>query len=284
MSTATATSGQQAAAPVVHRRLSPSSFGLGAGFVALLAGAILWEVLARVWDVSFFPPLSVVLVRLVELTAPGGDISEGVIVNNLVQSVINLIIGFSISAVAGVVIGALMGAYPKVGYALDVYVYALLTAPSLVFAPIFFTVFGATHIRETTIAVIVMYTVFIITVNTSTAIRSVTPSLIEMGRSFGASDRQMFRRVILPSALPLMMAGLRLGAGRAVKGMINGEMFIAIVGLGAVVINLGKRFDAAGVLAVLLVIVAVSLGAVKLVQIIDRRMTAWVPSTARQKR
>jgi NitT/TauT family transport system permease protein len=177
-----------------------------------------------------------------------------------------------------------MGAYPKIGSALDVYVYALLTAPSLVFAPIFFAAFGATKTRETTIAVIVMYTVFIIIVNTATAIRSVHPSLIEMGRSFGANDRKMFFRIILPAALPLMFAGLRLGSGRAVKGMINGEMFIAVVGLGAVVMNQGKRFDAAGVLAVLLVIVMVSLVAVKIVQIIDKRMTSWVPSTSRQQR
>jgi NitT/TauT family transport system permease protein len=282
MSTAAATQGQRALAP--RRRFNPASIGFGSGFVALAAGAIIWEVLGRVWDVPFFPPLSAVLERLFELTAPNGDISKGVILNNLVQSVLNLAVGFAISAIGGVFIGALMGAYPKIGSALDVYVYSLLTAPSLVFAPIFFAAFGATKTRETTIAVIVMYTIFIIIVNTATAIRSVPPSLIEMGRSFGANDRRMFWRIILPSALPLIMAGLRLGSGRAVKGMINGEMFIAVVGLGAVVINQGKRFDAAGVLAVLLVIVILSLFAVKLVQLVDKRLTAWVPSTARVKR
>ena len=282
MSTAAATQAQRAIAQ--KRRFSPASFGFGAGFMALLAGAIFWELLGRLWNVSFFPPLSEVLVRLAELTAPNGDISKGVILNNLVQSIINLGIGFGISVVFGVLIGALMGAYQKVGDALDVYVYALLTAPSLVFAPIFFAAFGARSIRETTIAVIVMYTIFIIIVNTATAIRSVPPSLIEMGRSFGANDRRMFWRIILPSALPLIFAGLRLGSGRAVKGMINGEMFIAVTGLGYVVINQGKRFDAAGVLAVLLVIVIVSLFAVKAVQIVDRRLTGWLPSTARQKR
>ena len=274
MSTAAATQAQRALEQ--KRRFSPASFGFGAGFVSLLVGAILWEVLGRIWNVSFFPPLSDVLVRLVELTAPNGDIGRGVIINNLVQSLINLSIGFGISVVFGILIGALMGAYQKVGDALDVYVYALLTAPSLVFAPIFFAVFGATQTRETTIAVIVMYTVFIIIVNTATAMRSVPPALIEMGRSFGANDRQMFRRVILPSALPLIMAGLRLGSGRAVKGMINGEMFIAVVGLGAVVQKQSIRFDAAGVLAVLLVIVVTALFAVKFVQIIDRRLTAWM--------
>lgn len=281
MSTAAATQAQRAIAQ--KRRFDPASIGLGAGFVSLLIGAIAWEVVGRLWNVAFFPPLSDVLVRLVELTAPNGDFSRGVILNNLFQSVINLSIGFAISVVFGILIGALMGAYQKVGDALDVYVYALLAAPSLVFAPIFFAAFGARSTRETTIAVIVMYTIFIIIVNTATAIRSVAPPLIEMGRSFGASDRKMFWRIILPSALPLIMAGLRLGSGRAVKGMINGEMFIAITGLGYVVVNQGKRFDAAGVLAVLLVIILTALVAVKLVQFVDRRLTAWMPSTARQK-
>ena len=283
MSTAAAAQAPSAVAQQ-RRRLTPASFGFGAGFMALLIGAVGWEILGRLWNVAFFPPLSEVLVRLMELTAPNGDLSRGVILNNLVQSLINLTIGFGISVVFGILIGTLMGAYQKVGDALDVYVYALLAAPSLVFAPIFFAAFGARATRETTIAVVVMYTIFIIIVNTATAIRSVQPSLIEMGRSFGANDRKLFWRIILPSAMPLIFAGLRLGSGRAVKGMINGEMFIAVVGLGAVVINQGKRFDAAGVLAVLLVIVIVSLGAVKIVQLIDRRMTSWLPSTARQKR
>ena len=282
MSTAAATQQQRALAQ--KRRFSPASFGFGSGFVALLVGAIAWEVLGRVWNVVFFPPLSEVIIRLGELTAPNGDISKGVILNNLVQSLINLAIGFGISAVGGVVIGSLMGAYPKIGKAFDIYVYALLTAPSLVFAPIFFAAFGATNSNATTIAVVVMYTIFIIIVNTQTAIRSVPASLVEMGRSFGANDRRMFWRIILPSALPLMMAGLRLGSGRAVKGMINGEMFVAVVGLGAVVQKQGIRFDAAGVLAVLLLIVIVAMFAVKLVQIVDRRLTSWVPSTSRVKR
>jgi NitT/TauT family transport system permease protein len=79
----------------------------------------------------------------------------------------------------------------------------------------------------------------------------------------------------------MIFAGLRLGMGRAVKGTINGEMFITAVGLGAVVISAGRRFDAAAVLAVLLVIIIVALVAVKAIQLIDARMTNWLPSTAR---
>ena len=77
------------------------------------------------------------------------------------------------------------------------------------------------------------------------------------------------------------MAGIRLGVGRAVKGMINGEMFIAVVGLGGVVMTAGRNFDAETVLAVMLLIILVAFGAVGLVERIDRRLTAWLPETSR---
>jgi NitT/TauT family transport system permease protein len=105
-----------------------------------------------------------------------------------------------------------------------------------------------------------------------------------MGRSYCATDRQLFRRIIFPAALPMVLAGLRLGLTRAVKGVINGEMFIVAVGLGAVAINAGRRFDSAGVLAVMLIIIVLALVLVKIVQLIDARLTSWLPSTARQQR
>jgi NitT/TauT family transport system permease protein len=82
----------------------------------------------------------------------------------------------------------------------------------------------------------------------------------------------------------MIMAGVRLGVGRAVTGMINGEMFIAVVGLGHIVTQAGGRFDSASVLAVLLIIIAVALGAVGMVQAVDRRLTRWVPNTSRGDR
>lgn len=272
-------------ATVKSRQVHPPRLDLGAAFgwlgpgpVGLIVGAIAWELIGRIAGLSFFPPLSSVIVRLAELTA------QGRIVGNLANSLLNLAVGFSLSAVVGVGIGLLMGAYRKVDMALDFYVYALLTAPSLVFAPLFFSMFGAGNARASILGIIVMYTMFIIIVNTAAAIRNVPAPLVEMGHSYCASDRQLFVKIIIPAALPLIMAGLRLGMGRAVKGMINGEMFIAIVGLGDVVESAGKRFDAAAVLGVLLVIIAVALVAVKLVQLVDLRLTGWLPSTARQRR
>lgn len=243
------------------------------GTLALLGGALLWELVGQVARADFFPPLSAVLARLGEM------IADGDILGNLATSLVNLLIGFAIAAVGGVGIGLLMGMYRRVHIALDVYVNALLTAPALIFAPIFFSIFGLS--RNAIIAVVVMYGTFIIIINTAAGVRSAPVPLVEMARSFGARDHQIARRILIPSAMPMIMAGLRLGMGRAVKGMINGEMFIAVVGLGRVVTHAGNRFDSEAVLAVLIVIVVVALAAVKLVQLVDRRLTSWVPATER---
>jgi ABC-type nitrate/sulfonate/bicarbonate transport system permease component len=262
---------ERGARPVRRRRLSWRH--LPAAPISLAAGAALWELIGRVADVPFFPPLTTVLGRLADMVA------SGQILGSLADSLLNLALGFGISLAAGLVVGVAMGRYRKVEAAFGVYVYALLTAPSLVFAPIFFSLLGEG--RGSIVAVVVMYTVFIIVINTASAIQTVPGHLVEMARSYGASETQVLLRIILPAAAPMIMAGVRLGVGRAVTGMINGEMFIAVVGLGRIVTQAGGRFDGASVLAVLLVIIAVALGAVALVQAVDRRITRWVPKTSR---
>jgi NitT/TauT family transport system permease protein len=243
------------------------------GAVSLLAGALIWEIVGQVANFDFFPPLSAVLVRLVEM------IEDGEIVGNLATSLSNLAVGFGIAAVAGIAIGLAMGMYRRVEMALDVYVNALLTAPALIFAPVLFSIFGLSS--TVVVAVVILYALFIIIINTAAGVRNAPPQLVEMARSFGAGDLRIAWRVLIPAAMPMIMAGLRLGMGRAVKGMINGEMFIAVIGLGRVVTRAGDRFDSESVLAVLIVIIIVALAAVKLVQLLDRRLTGWAPSAVR---
>jgi NitT/TauT family transport system permease protein len=235
--------------------------------LSLLGGAALWEALGWALNLPWLPPFSKVVAALQEL------IQSGEILANLIVSLRTLVIGFAISLVGGLSVGAMMGLSRRVDQALGIYVNALLFTPHLVFAPIFFALF---HLSDwTRIAVIIKYTLFIIIINTATAIRTADPALIEMARSFGATNRQIFLRILLPASLVVLFAGIRLGVGRAVKGMINGEMFIAFVGLGGVVQKYGSQFDASKVLAITLVILIVALAAGVLVQAADRRMTSW---------
>ncbi len=166
-----------------------------------------------------------------------------------------------------------MGRYRRVEKALDIYVNALLISPAMIFAPIFFAIFGLSGAVR--IAVIIMYSVFVIIMNTATAIRTVDPALVEMASSFGANERQIFLRVLLPASLPLIFAGIRLGMGRAVKGMINGEMLIAMVGLGALAQRYGSQFEASKVFAIAMVVLIIALVCNWIVQIVENRVTSW---------
>jgi len=152
-------------------------------------------------------------------------------------------------------------------------VHALFVCPSIVFAPVFFAIFGLSDASR--IAIIVVYAMFVIVINTATAIRTVDPSLVEMARSFGCGEHQIFARILLPASLPLVFAGIRLGMGRAVKGMINGEMLIAFVGLGALAQKYGAQFDAAKVFAIAMVVLMIGLVSNWLVQMLDNRLTRW---------
>lgn len=235
--------------------------------VAIVCALVAWELLGRWVRYPFLPPFTRVLRASWELLA------SGKILGNLTASLVGLTLGYSLAATLGVIIGALMGRYRKVEYLLDPYLNAGLAAPGLVYVPILFALFGVS--RLTQIAVVFIYAFFVIIVNTMTGIRIVDGDLLEMARSFGASERQLFSRVMLPAALPMTMAGLRMGMARGVKGMINGEMFIALIGLGALIKTYGGRFDAEKVLAVLLYVIGVALIGTGIVQVVDRRLTRW---------
>ena len=234
---------------------------------ALLAGAVIWESLGWSLGLQWLPPFSQVLVALVQFLA------SGLILSNLQSSLLSLIVGFALSLVFGLFLGALMGRYRVVEKAFDVYVHALFVCPSILFAPIFFAIFGLSDASR--IAIIFVYSTFVIVINTATAIRTVEPSLVEMAYSFGCREHQIFTRILLPASLPLVFAGIRLGMGRAVKGMINGEMLIAFVGLGALAQKYGAQFDAARVFAIAMVVLIIGLVGNAIVQTLEHRLTRW---------
>lgn len=234
---------------------------------ALIVGAAIWESLGWGLGLQWLPPFSQVMEALLQF------LTSGAILSNLDSSLSSLCVGFALSLVFGLLLGALMGRYRTVEKAFDVYVHALFVCPSILFAPIFFAIFGLSDASR--VAIIVVYSTFVIVINTATAIRTVDPSLVEMAYSFGCRERQIFTRILLPASLPLVFAGIRLGMGRAVKGMINGEMLIAFVGLGALAQKYGAQFDAAKVFAIAMVVLIIGLISNALVQMLENRLTRW---------
>ncbi|QDZ11369.1 ABC transporter permease [Devosia ginsengisoli] len=161
-----------------------------------------------------------------------------------------------------------MGLSRFVDVAIGPYVKAGLSAPLIAFVPVFLMIFGIGP--ATRIATVVAFSVFIVATNAATAMRSSDPRLIEMAHSFGASRWAIFRDVRLPAGAPYFLAGLRLGVARGVKGLINGEVLIAIIGLGGLVKKYGTVFSMDQLYAVILLIVLYAAIAVGLVSMLSK--------------
>ena len=219
--------------------------------LSLVAGLTAWEIAARAAHSPLFPSFSQTMTALVEL------VRSRTLGPHLAASALNLLAGFASAAVVGLSTGALMGRHVLVDRTLAPFLRALLAAPGLVYVPPLFTFFGASAL--TLIGSVFVHTVFVIATTTSDALRVREPSLVAMAAAFGATDRQTFWNVQWPRARPMIVSGLQVAAPLAVKGLVNGEMFIAFTGIGALVRTYGSRFEPGKVLALLMLIVATSI-------------------------
>jgi NitT/TauT family transport system permease protein len=234
---------------------------------SLTAGLVLWEVLGRLTGLTWLPPFSAAVASTIEL------IQRGLIAPNLLDSLQALVIGFVASLGVALVVGFLMAEFKLVERALGPYVYALFLLPSIALAPVFLALFGLSN--TTRLAVIFMYGVDYMTLNFHAAFSPRDEALREMARAMGASRWQITRYVTIPGSMPLLLATIRVGLSRAVKGMINGEQFIALYGLGGLVQQFGSQFAADKVFGVILVIAALAVALDAAVRWLDRRWTPW---------
>lgn len=233
---------------------------------SLAAGAVLWQVVSTVGGRSAVPPLSDVLATLMTMAREGG------LTDALAASAVGLVAGFGLAAVIGVTVGALLGRVTALDRMTDIYLDAVMSAPTLVYVPVLFAAFGVSRVSQ--VAVVFLYAVFVIVETTAAGVRAVDRKLLDMARAFGATERQAFTRVALPAAAPFVVTGVSLGLTRAVKGMVVGEMVIALSGLGAMLRARGARFDLEGVLALLLVVVFVSVACNAVISAAGRRLLA----------
>jgi NitT/TauT family transport system permease protein len=238
-----------------------------AAILSIGVGVVCWEVLSRTLQFPFQPSLAAVLQATWRMTV------SGEIPNGLRASIGVLALGYGAAALIGVPAGLMLGRYRVLAFALDPYLDALLAVPSLLLVPVFFGVFGLG--RETQIAVVFLYSFVVIVTMTRSGLATLDPVHAEMARAFGASERQILRQVLLPGTLPTIMAGLRLGIGRAVRALINAEMLVGPLGLGALLRQYGSRFDAASLYGILAVLVTLALLAHYVMELADRRLNGW---------
>jgi NitT/TauT family transport system permease protein len=190
---------------------------------------LLWEIFGRQVNPLFLSYPSAIARAWVQL------LETGEIQRQALGSLQVFAIGLSAALILGIIVGLLMGRYRLAEYLLDPYVYALDATPRVALIPVLLLWFGLG--ASSKIAIVFLSGLFPVLMNTFSGVRTVSANLVDIGRAYGAGERKIFTKIILPAALPFITAGIRLAVGRALIGIITAEMFTAVTGMGALLIR-----------------------------------------------
>ena len=238
------------------------------GLLSLLIVALVWEAAGRSgqWPLVL-APLSEIFVRFIQLA------STGELWRHVVVSLNEFVVGFGVAAVFGILLGVAIASSDAVRDFVDPWVSAVYATPTVALAPLFIFMFGIEEPSK--MAVVFLLAVFPVVINTATGIRSTDQVFIEVARSFSASRTQIFTKVLIPAALPFIVAGLRLGIGRGLVGVVVGEFFGARAGLGYLIFRSSQSFQIDAMWAGVFVLAGTGVLAVVVLQNVERRMAPW---------
>ncbi len=184
-------------------------------------------------------------------------------------------LGFGLAIVLGAPIGVALGWFPTLRAMFDPFVISLYSVPRVALLPLIILWLGIGI--ESKIAVVFLGAVFPIIVNGMSGMRTADETLVRCARSFGASNRQVLWTVALPGSVPFMVAGMRLGAGRGLVGVVVGELVAAQAGVGHMMARAGATFQTDKVFVGVILLAIFGLLLSKGLSVLEARVDAWRP-------
>ena len=259
------------------------------GTAAVIVFLVAWEGFARGWWAHALEPLlgasaerlslKPIFISSPTLVAEAAwrmFFLTGEIWRDLAWSGLGYALGLALAIAVGIPLGLAAGWYRRLSYAVEPFLSALNATPQVAFLPLI-VVWVGTGVGAR-VLIIFLLAVLPIAINAHAAVRTTDPRLVKVAASFGASDWRLFRSIILPSAIPFLLAGLRLAIGRGMIGIVVGEIYGSAAGVGAMISQAGSRFQTDKVFVGVLTIVAAGVILVEIVQRIERRLDVWRPS------
>ena len=235
--------------------------------VAFVAFMTAWEILGRMTDPILFSPPSRVARGFMELMETGRMQRAFLVTMNALS------VAFLLSVIVGLPLGLVLGRFKRLADVFEPYLDAIYATPRVVIVPLVILWFGVNY--EGRLFIIWIGTVIPIVINTAIGVRNARRDLIEVAVSFGAKEAQLARHVILPGAVPYIMAGLRIAMGRALVGVIVAEIFLDLTGLGGIIQTESAYFRTHRMLAAVLVIALLGTILIGAFGWIESRFAAW---------
>lgn len=252
------------------RARRPSMFARPQLWLPLLSLAIVlgtWELVGRSIDPLLFAPPSRVSMAFGDLLA-SGELLQAASVT--LQA---LVVGYALAIVTGVPLGVAMGLWDGFGRIVQPYMYGVFATPRVVVIPLIIVWFGIGYFAR--LFLVFLWSAIAISTNTAAGVRHARPDLVDVAYSFGTSRVQMAWHVLIPGAIPFVVAGLRVGAERAMVGVVIGEMFLQITGLGGLIQRSSVEFLPAKMLCAVVVIAVIGTIMITALDSIERRVQVW---------
>ncbi len=228
---------------------------------------VVWQIIGGSGLFFFIRPPTEVLPTLWE------QIQSGEILKATAGTLQIAAVGFLLGAILGVTLGFLTGLSDAWAAVLDPLINAALAAPIIMFVPVI-SIYAGLEFKAK-VLLVVLFNIFVITVNTATGVREVPRDVKEMARSFGTRRRAMYTKIILPWASPYILTGLRLGVGRSVQGAILADLFLLADNLGLYIVNSASSFDLDRLLAAVLFITILAAGTMLLARVLEWWLLRW---------
>jgi NitT/TauT family transport system permease protein len=238
--------------------------------LSLLVWFAVWEVVGRLELVSLLPPFTDVLAAFPEV------VSSETFPNAAWITLQAFLIGMALSLVVGIGIGILMGTSRAIGSLMGMWVNIFESSPLTAIVPALMALLGFG--LETMIVTVFLFSVWVIALDTQVGVERVNPSLVEMGRSFGASRRVLFSQIVLRAALPELLAGIRLGLIRGLKGVVIGQLLIAVLGVGYLFELYSRNFLMPEFWSLLIILFAFAFIASEAVAYFERKVSFYASS------
>ena len=255
------------------RRAEPTIFGLaGIGFALILWEAVPYLVTMKAGTKLFFTPPSQVATTLWQLFA------SGAIWDPLGVSAAGFAVGLGVAVLVGLPLGILIGRSETLNALFEPFITAFNATPRIVFLPLLVLWFGLGLWSK--VVIVAIGAVFPLLINTHEGIRNSDRLLINVVRSFGAREWDVIRLVVVPNALPYIIAGFRLAIGRAVIGVVLAEFFGSDQGLGVMMVQAASQYKVNVVFAGMIVFMTLSLAMTGVVKIVEKRLGRWRPQRA----
>ena len=231
---------------------------------SLIVWALVWEIVGQLDVIFLIPPMTAII-------AAGFDLVQtNSWQNATLVTIRSFVIGMALAIGIGVPLGVMMGRVKIIDNIFGLWVNIFVSAPLSALVPVLMILFG---MGEATIVVTVfLFAVWIIVLDARAGVMQVPSSLVEMARSYGASQATIMRKIILVSALPEILAGIRIGVIRGVKGVVIGQILVAVIGYGELFELYSRSFDMERFWALTLVLFAAAMVLSAIVENAEKRI------------